>query len=75
MFSEIKNTLHSSFSKVSTSKQIIFTGHSFGGGLSTMAAFYFRRNSYRTYILTFGQPLAGDACFEYNVQKYLGWNT
>ena len=70
IFEEIKNDV---FSKVilddikkNKDYQIIFTGHSLGGAISTLASYYFAKYNLaenNPVLITFGQPRVGDENF------------
>jgi enhanced disease susceptibility 1 protein len=62
-------------------KRIIFTGHSSGGSIATLAAIWFREkytrqgsvNQAHSFCVTFGTPLIGDNIFNHAVRRE-GWS-
>ena len=71
IFEEIKNDIFSESIlndiKANKDYKIIFTGHSLGGAISTLASYYFAKFNLaenEPVLITFGQPTVGDENFE-----------
>ena len=70
IFEEIKNDIFSKFIlddiKKNKDYQIIFTGHSLGGAISTLASYYYAKYNLaenEPVLITFGQPRVGNENF------------
>ena len=78
IFNKIKNDIFSQkiLKEIKSNKdyQIIFTGHSLGGAISTLASYYYAKYNLadnEPVLITFGQPRVGNENFARDYMKYI----
>ena len=69
-FTDINDDIEGELDKLITGKQLVLTGHSLGGALSTIAASEWRNRYDLRSVWTFGQPAVGDREFRTSMKQY-----
>ena len=76
LFSRIEDDLFNALEPLANNPeyQVIFTGHSIGGAMATLASFYYiKKYNFKSpnILLTFGQPKVGDENFAKEITKIM----